>query len=116
MRINSRSLKREEEGTEIDSTCVTGLMAAQKLRISSGGQWRDVVSSIESVHIHKPCSSTNRSVEHALASKLAESPLVDCIHVVPGNGGTAGYVSPTLKVISYIFVISLSLLFCSSFD
>lgn len=27
--------------------------------------------------------------EHALAWKLSQSPLVDCIKVVPGNGGTA---------------------------
>ncbi|EMC97506.1 hypothetical protein BAUCODRAFT_147575 [Baudoinia panamericana UAMH 10762] len=32
----------------------------------------------------------NGGREHALAWKLAQSPRVDCIHVVPGNGGTAG--------------------------
>jgi len=32
----------------------------------------------------------NGGREHTLAWKLAQSSLVDTIHVVPGNGGTAG--------------------------
>ena len=32
----------------------------------------------------------NGGREHTLAWKLAQSELVECIHVVPGNGGTAG--------------------------
>jgi len=32
----------------------------------------------------------NGGREHTLAWKLAQSERVDCIHVVPGNGGTAG--------------------------
>ena len=31
----------------------------------------------------------NGGREHTLAWKLAQSPLVECIHVVPGNGGTS---------------------------
>jgi hypothetical protein len=31
----------------------------------------------------------NGGREHTLAWKLAQSPLVETIHVVPGNGGTA---------------------------
>lgn len=32
----------------------------------------------------------NGGREHALAWKLVQSELVECIHVAPGNGGTAG--------------------------
>ena len=32
----------------------------------------------------------NGGREHVLAWKLAKSDKVECIHVVPGNGGTAG--------------------------
>ena len=32
----------------------------------------------------------NGGREHTLAWKLAQSPRVEAIHVVPGNGGTAG--------------------------
>lgn len=32
----------------------------------------------------------NGGREHTLAWKLAQSDRVECIHVVPGNGGTAG--------------------------
>jgi phosphoribosylamine--glycine ligase/phosphoribosylformylglycinamidine cyclo-ligase len=31
----------------------------------------------------------NGGREHTLAWKLAQSPLVETIHIVPGNGGTA---------------------------
>ena len=41
----------------------------------------------------------NGGREHTLAWKLAQSERVECIHAVPGNGGTAGYVEPRLKVI-----------------
>lgn len=32
----------------------------------------------------------NGGREHTLAWKLAQSDKVECIHIVPGNGGTAG--------------------------
>lgn len=35
----------------------------------------------------------NGGREHALAWKLAQSPLVEAIYACPGNGGTAGYAS-----------------------
>lgn len=43
----------------------------------------------------------NGGREHTLAWKLSQSDRVECIHVVPGNGGTSRYYyfpSPTLSL------------------
>lgn len=40
----------------------------------------------------------NGGREHTLAWKLAQSDRVECIHVCPGNGGTAGYVEPVANI------------------
>lgn len=71
----------------------------QRAHQTSQGNLCDELGEYKTAQRHKETMSAgqlrillvgNGGREHTLAWKLAQSPKVETIHVVPGNGGTAG--------------------------